>query len=1062
MDATSTVLYLGILITTALIYDQLTKKIPSRLRAKEAPRSPFGLVRADKLNPHDKPARAHGIEQVHVIIFVHGLGSNPDTTWGPKDSNWVESLLPEDIPAALHKDLRIFFYNYDSYWKRDAVQARLWTLGKSLLDRIGSEMRATEAALILANNDRRTHAHIVDHTKSVFFLGTPHRGSSFSTWGSIAARMLQPLGSNPALLQEVSYDSLSLLELHEEFERAVNENLRVVNFFEQRKTRLLKVWFFQWEEFCVREQSATYGRVENIGLPVDHYGLNKFGSRDNNYQMVLGKLIAIIKPIALHQSPGLYAVPVGTVGTYTERNGLSTAVYEKLRVRHSDGSVAHALAICGLGGAGKTQLALKYAQDHQAEYDPVLWIDGRNEESVRSSFERCASELQLSVARGATQNTKLVDTPVIQAVLRWLRNRQETDSKWLAIIDNADDFTWGLKNVLPKGSQGSVIITSQDNLSQKLVGDRCEHLCIGAMEPTEARKLLLRHLDIDLDPLPEEVLQECDEIAGRLGHLALALDLAGAYIGNDVDQRQALRRYLTDFHKHQDHLLQSEQFLGLSASDKTVWTVWDTTLERIESRTKDCHPGMLLAFLAHFHGGLVQDEVFRLASSEVIAMNQELDNEAAELPAWLTNILAFDGKGWDNFHYRQACDMLARYSLIQRTQGDWPGVSMHGLVQWRAKKYAQQMPWHRWHLLVVLAACTTLLEDEANPQFRRHMVMHIPDVREAHLHGLGLNNEGMCSVWKTVGHVYFEEGWWKDVEKLDVQLMETSKTKFGHDHPDTLDHTHNLATTYKDQGRWEEAEALYIQVVETSKTKLGNDHPNTIISMQQLAYTYWHQNRLDEAEALEVQVLETNKKTLGENHLDTLRAMLNLASTYWNQGQWDKAETLELQVLENRKRQLGDDHPDTVNCMNSLALTYRKQGRLDEAEALNVQVMEVRRIKLGYDHPDTLLSMNNLACAWKYQGRDGEAKALMQECLQLRRRRLGIDHPDTIDSSKWLARWEAEREEIISSGADNSTAEISDVEDDMANFSDEDDTIASCPDEPDNIQPPLPTQRSTF
>lgn len=84
------------------------------------------------------------LKETSSIIFVHGLGSNPDTTWGPKGTSWVSDFLPQDIPAVFHKDVRIFFYNYDSYWKRDAVQARLWSLGKSLLDHISSEIRGKE------------------------------------------------------------------------------------------------------------------------------------------------------------------------------------------------------------------------------------------------------------------------------------------------------------------------------------------------------------------------------------------------------------------------------------------------------------------------------------------------------------------------------------------------------------------------------------------------------------------------------------------------------------------------------------------------------------------------------------------------------------------------------------------------------------------------------------------------------------------------------------------------------------------------------------------------------
>jgi hypothetical protein len=303
-------------------------------------------------------------------------------------------------------------------------------------------------------------ASIAEHTRAALFLGTPHRGSSFSTWGGIAARALQPLGSNPSLLEEVAYDALPLLDLHEGFENAVGGKVRVVNFFEQRKTPFLKLWFVQWEEFCVREQSATYGKVENIGLPVDHYGLNKFGSRNENYRMIFRKLLETINPIITQKQQRFYSVPISTVESYTERHRLSAAVDEKLGVRHQNASVPYALAIYGLGGTGKTQLALKYVEDHKDEYNPILWIDAKDEDSVRSSFERCASELQLSVDRGTRRSTKLVDAPVVVAVLRWLRDRKEINDKWLVIVDNADDFSWGIKKVLPKGNWGSVIITS--------------------------------------------------------------------------------------------------------------------------------------------------------------------------------------------------------------------------------------------------------------------------------------------------------------------------------------------------------------------------------------------------------------------------------------------------------------------------------------------------------------------------------------------------------------------------------------------------------------------------
>src|SRR5438477_6170924 len=93
-----------------------------------------------------------------------------------------------------------------------------------------------------------------------------------------------------------------------------------------------------------------------------------------------------------------------------------------------------------------------------------------------------------------------------------------------------------------------------------------------------------------------------------------------------------------------------------------------------------------------------------------------------------------------------------------------------------------------------------------------------------------------------------------------------------------------LGRTYKDQGRWEEAEKLEVEVMETSKTKLGADHPSTLTSMANLASTFWNQGRWEEAEKLAVEAMETRKTKLEADHLSTLTTMANLEYKYRNQG----------------------------------------------------------------------------------------------------------------------------------------------------------------------------------
>ncbi|KAJ5199044.1 D-serine dehydratase, partial [Penicillium cf. griseofulvum] len=164
-----------------------------------------------------------------------------------------------------------------------------------------------------------------------------------------------------------------------------------------------------------------------------------------------------------------------------------------------------------------------------------------------------------------------------------------------------------------------------------------------------------------------------------------------------------------------------------------------------------------------------------------------------------------------------------------------------------------------------------------------------------------------------------------EAEQLEVQAMETLKTKLGADHPDTLTIMAKLASTYTNQGRWEEAEVLQVQAMETLKTKLGADHPDTLTIMAKLASTYTNQGRWEEAEVLQVQ------------------------------GRWGEAEVLQVQAIETNKTKLDSDHPGTPVSIANLASMLRKQGRWGEAEVLQVQVIETNKTKLGSDHPYTLV-----------------------------------------------------------------------------------------------------------
>ena len=548
------------------------------------------------------------------------------------------------------------------------------------------------------------------------------------------------------------------------------------------------------------------------------------------------KLLEAIVPIVT-QRPLLYSVPITTVNNYTDRHVLAYQINEKLNVIQSNCQVPHALVIHGLGGTGKSQLALKYAEDHKKEYSPILWIDAKNEGSTRSSFERCAAELRLQIDRVDSRTSTLTDSPVVAAVCRWLRERTDSDDEWLTIIDNADDLSWGVKWVLPDGPRGRILITSQDRKALDLVKGPCEEMSIGVMDVSQTRTLLLNHLGIGLDRASQDILDGCDKIAEQLGYLPLAVDLAGAYMAHDdPDPRAAVQHYLKYYSNHQEDLLRSKHHHGLSPNEKTVWTAWDTTLERIEKDYPEA--GMFIGWLARFRGGIIQEELFRLASLGIKLVKDELFSKT-ELPLWLARLLEIEGQEWQIFHYRYLRNVFVRYSLLQEVGGEWPGVTMHNLVRWRATRNNQTWPWDSWYLRFITASGAELARQRARPHFRRHFIAHMPVLKSEYLDKAKVLREELPLVWQTFAEIYDREGRWKEAEELEIQVMEMSKRVLGVEHPDTLTSMANLAHTYKAIGCKDKAVQLMKTVVDLRKKIIGLDHPHTEASAATL--TLWMQ-----------------------------------------------------------------------------------------------------------------------------------------------------------------------------------------------------------------------------
>jgi hypothetical protein len=324
---------------------------------------------------------------------------------------------------------------------------------------------------------------------------------------------------------------------------------------------------------------------------------------------------------------GKYFIGVNhNVKSYTERLRIMSDLTSSL----NSSKTSRLVALWGMGGTGKSQIALRYAALHKHRFDPIIRIDAESLASAAKSYQRAFDVLGLpmpiyvtdSLLKGnshAPENgTTLEQDWVIKAVHDFLDSRHQ---EWLMIIDNADDLTW-LDEIIPRGSMGSTIITTRDRLVETMVDHTIK---VDQMTTNEAYELLLRGAQMNVSWMacntisgitPAEGTQKMEAIAivRELGHLALAIDLAGHYISQNDQVKDNLTLFLEFYHQNADKMsIFAKHGTGIEGQyRRTVATVWETSYTALKKINLDS--AELLLFFSYLNPASIEERLFSEAS----------------------------------------------------------------------------------------------------------------------------------------------------------------------------------------------------------------------------------------------------------------------------------------------------------------------------------------------------------------------------------------------------------------------------------------------------------------
>lgn len=625
---------------------------------------------------------------------------------------------------------------------------------------------------------------------------------------------------------------------------------------------------------------------------------------------------------------------------------------EQLEQRLSECGIA---AIVGLGGCGKTQLAIKYAFTHVSEYHHVIWVAADSRTALEADILELANRLELPERR-LEQTDK-----VIKAVLQWL----DQNSNWLMIFDGADDPSL-LRGRLPSrlgGSGGRVILTSRSpqvdciNIANPI---RLKTLARG-----EATRFLLKRVDRQDIAAAEQTAAE--KLAEELGYLPLALEQAAAYIKS---RQVSFADYLASFLRRRLQLLeQSGPVTG--GYPHSVATTWSLNFEYVQETSPASADLLRLSgFLAPVG---IPDELI-VNGRRCLGDNIEKAlSDAEDDPLVFGDIL----------------EPLIRYSLVTRDIQD-KTYSMHRLVQEVVVSNLEAADVMVWLDRVVSALLAVFKSDARQPiqSLLGRFAPHVERALTAAIQGHLIPSNGSVLAVR-LGEYYLVTGRFRDSCDWHQKSIESLRLDDAQRHElDALTYL-ELALARGHLGQYREADQAIRRCLKSGES--AGQSAEQIVSACLLTYGDWlaTQGRLDMAESVYRQGVESIERSSGNNRTYLAKLFCRLATIKREMQDQKESLAYHKKAVAIADEALGRDVPSEILYLigeNSAFL-----GESSEAERFFRRSLDVAEAVEGRNSIGCLCSLDRLGQLLANTGRYAEAVSALAEAMAITARVFGAD-----------------------------------------------------------------------
>ncbi|KAI1426992.1 hypothetical protein F5Y12DRAFT_739426 [Xylaria sp. FL1777] len=789
------------------------------------------------------------------IVAVHGLNGHREKTWTAANGvHWLRDLLPKDLPG-----IRVLTWGYDANThSSDRVSCQyLYDHARELVSDLTRKRSLTQSverpiifiahslgglvvksALIHSDGARQgaliEHRSIKTSTYGVVYMGTPHQGGSSVQLGRVLVNVASIfIAADDRILKHLERDSEWLQQQLSQYNPISNQFVTKFAYETYETPTILghKILVVPKASAVVPGQA----NAEPIAINSDHINMVKFsGNTDGGYIKVSETLQIIAKDAGgkirlrweteaqIDQAQGrninkpslsfdtlqttqrCYYLPFLKNKRFTGRDAILDTLKEKLFTQQE----SQKLVITGLGGVGKTQVALQLAywvKETKPDYS-VFWVPALSDGSFKQAYTEMARRLDIRIKD---------DEDLKECVRRYLES--ERAGKWLLIVDNADDMEIvfgssdklkGIDEYLPGSDNGLTLFTTRSRkVAVEVAGS--DVIDLNEMSLDEAKEFLQKTL------INKQLLQDktAEELFQELTYLPLAISQAAAYLNQN---QISIRKYLALLRSTEQDLI---SLMSRELHDNTLYrrsqnavaTTWLVSFDQI--RQSDSNAANILSFLSCIEPKAIPQSIMPRPP-----VDEEME---------------------------QAIGILCGYAFLVRRE-DEDMFDMHRLVHIATRVWIQK---ENIIKKIQISAIQHLayIFPRGNRQNRSLWRKYLPHAQHALQVSQKYQNRERFDLFYYVGLCLYEDRRFKEAIVVLEETYQWRKQRLVEIDDYRLASGHTLACAYLMDQRITEAIIILEHVVAVQKKTLQEDDDSRLASEHELARAYLEDQRISEA-----------------------------------------------------------------------------------------------------------------------------------------------------------------------------------------------------------------------